>query len=203
MMRCVEFTEKEIVIFNGLIDLIRNGANPYSIKVSDIAKAANIGKGTIYDYFSSKEEAISKALLYSINNELESAHLRIQSRDNFKDMFFEVLTIIEENMQNNLSTINLLLSSGGVHKFYEHLQTEKHDLSNCIKVIDNLVRKLLTVGYKEGIINTKEDHYYQTMAVRGAVASYSGYLSARELFPDKTREDAMESIYRMLVKALN
>lgn len=202
-MNFPEFTEKEIVIFNGLIELLRNGANPYTIKVSDIAKAANIGKGTIYDYFTSKEEVISKALIYSINNELKSVFSKIQSKDNFKDMFFEILLNMEENMKNNLSTINLLLSSGGVNKFYEHLKNENCHISNCFMIIDEMIKQLLRVGIKEGIINTEEDFYYQKLAVRGAVASFSGYLSNPEMHRVKPKEEVMESIYKMLVKALN
>ncbi len=57
-MRGFELQEKEEAIYSGIIALIKRGVNPYSIKVSDIALEANIGKGTIYDYFSSKEEAI-------------------------------------------------------------------------------------------------------------------------------------------------
>jgi hypothetical protein len=47
----VLYSEKKIAIFNGIIELMEKGINPYSIKVSDIARAADVGKGTIYDYF--------------------------------------------------------------------------------------------------------------------------------------------------------
>ena len=46
-MENTRYSEKEIAVFKGLINLMREGANPYSIKVSDIAKAASIGKGTV------------------------------------------------------------------------------------------------------------------------------------------------------------
>ena len=48
------FSEKEEAVFEGIMELLRNGNNPYKITVSEIAKSANIGKGTVYDYFSSK-----------------------------------------------------------------------------------------------------------------------------------------------------
>ena len=61
-------TEKEIAIFDGVIKLIKSGIDPYLIKVQEIAAAANVGKGTIYDYFRTKEEAISKAILYNLQH---------------------------------------------------------------------------------------------------------------------------------------
>ena len=83
-MSYVLHSEKEIAIFKGIIALMEKGANPYSIKVSDIAKEADVGKGTIYDYFDSKEEAISQAILFNMKGEMESAYSRIKDKDSFK-----------------------------------------------------------------------------------------------------------------------
>lgn len=94
-----KYTEKEIAIFNGLIDLIKNGYNPYTIKVSDIAKSADVGKGTIYDYFDSKEEAISKAILYYMEKEVQASYLRIVSKKTFKDKYYELLFIIKDSLR--------------------------------------------------------------------------------------------------------
>lgn len=202
-MRCTEYTEKEIVIFNGLIGLIKDGANPYSIKVSDIAKAANIGKGTIYDYFDSKEEAISKALIFSINNELEMASTRIKSIESFKNMFYEVLNIISESMHNNLSTVNILLTSGGMYDFYEYMADVNPNIKRCMTVIDTLIAQILESGYKDGTIKRNENYYYQSSVVRGVIASFSGYFRIRELHPNVSEDEAKDCAYKMLIKALN
>ena len=76
-----KYSDKEIVIFNSVINLIREGENFYTIKVSDIARSADIGKGTMYDYFVSKEETISKALMYYMNKEMEIAYKRIIEKE--------------------------------------------------------------------------------------------------------------------------
>ena len=149
------YSEKEIAIFKGLISLMKKGANPYSIKVSDIAEAANIGKGTIYDYFDTKEEVISKAIIYNMSNEIKNAFKRVKSKDNFKDRFYEVLNIIEENLENRLSTLNILLSAGGIEKFYEYLLDAEYNIREFISVINKEIIDLLNMGVKEGIINTK------------------------------------------------
>ena len=41
------YSEKEIAVFKGIIALMEKGINPYSIKVSDITKAANIARNNL------------------------------------------------------------------------------------------------------------------------------------------------------------
>ena len=75
-----DLAQKEIAIFEGIIRLIKEGINPYTIKVSDIAKQADVGKGTLYEYFKTKEEAISKAILFYIGRGLEEAYQAVKSQ---------------------------------------------------------------------------------------------------------------------------
>ncbi len=203
MIEEIKYSEKEISIFNGLIKLMKEGANPYSIKVSDIATASNVGKGTIYDYFDSKEEAISKAIIYNINNEIKAGLTRMNSKENFKDKFYEILQIIADNWENNLSTFNILLSAGGIQEFYEYLIDDKYDLSRCISIFNSVIEELLQLGIKEEIINTAESKYYQIMAVQSATSGFTHYISRKNLYKDISMEEAMDTAYRLLIKSLN
>ena len=55
--------EKARRMFQAVIELIQDNADLSTIKVSDITTRAGIGKGTAYEYFSSKEEILTLALL--------------------------------------------------------------------------------------------------------------------------------------------
>ena len=197
------YSEKEISIFNGLITLTKNGINPYNVKVSDIAKAADVGKGTIYDYFSSKEEAISKALIYNINNELEDGSLRVISKKTFKEKFYEILKVIAEGMESNLCSFNILLSSGGLQEFYDYLVKEKYDLSEFKLKIDNVIDDLLSIGFAEEVISIKEGEYYQRMAIRSCIAGFSHYIGRKNLYKEISVEEGMDVAYRLILKTLN
>lgn len=198
-----KYSEKEITIFKGVISLTKEGINPYNIKVSDIAKAADVGKGTIYDYFSSKEEAISKAILYNINNEINSGYDRIMSKKYFKEKYYEILEMIIEGIGNSLASFNILLSSGGLHEFYKFLIDEKCDLSEFVLKIDYIIDDLLRIGISEEIITTKENKYYQRMAIRSCVTGFSYYVRSKDLHGDIDSKEAMDVSYRLLLKTLN
>lgn len=203
-MNGVLYSEKEIAIFNGIIALMGRGANPYSIKVSDIAEAADVGKGTIYDYFASKEEAISQAILYKIDREVETAYSRIKDKDGFRAKFYEGLHIIAECMDNNMSTLRMLLSLGGLQEFYEYLREYKCDLSNYLFKIHDLFDHLLDIGIKEGVIRDRVgDYYYRNMAISSALIGFSQYFHQRNFTNEVDIEDAMEASYMLLIKALN
>lgn len=197
------YSEKEIAIFNGFIQLIKEGRSPYTIKVSDIAKAANIGKGTLYDYFSSKEEAISMALYYFIDREVHSICERIKSKNTFKEKFYEILFIITENLERNISTINVFLSTGNIHEFYRCIEDERFATNKMLNLLNNVMEHLLETGYTEGIINAKHDKFYQMMAMRGSLSGFSHYLSRRSIYKGITLEKAMDTAYKLLLKTLS
>ena len=50
------YTAREEKIFHGVLRLAADGAELSQLKVQDIADASGMGKGTLYDYFRSKEE---------------------------------------------------------------------------------------------------------------------------------------------------
>ena len=124
------YSEKEIAVFKGIIALMEKGINPYSIKVSDIANAANIGKGTIYDYFTSKEEAISQAILFGIRNEIEIVYSRVKDKEGFKNKFYELLHIIAECIDSNIYIFRVLLSDGESRNFMNIYRTTNRTYPN-------------------------------------------------------------------------
>ncbi len=197
------YSEKQVAIFKGIIDLMEKGINPYSIKVSDIAKAANIGKGTIYDYFTSKEEAISQAILFGIRNEIEVVYSRVKDKEGFKEKFYEILHIIAECIDNNIYIFRVLLSDGGIQKFYEYLSDYKHDLSQYITRINQIFDHLLETGFKEKVICRVENSYYRYMAISSAIMGFSQYFGYRNFNHEISIQEAMAASYKLLIKALN
>ena len=67
---------KKEKIFEGVMRLAREGADLRLVTVQQIADAAGIGKGTLYEYFSSREEIIAATLMYAVDAELERVRAR-------------------------------------------------------------------------------------------------------------------------------
>lgn len=196
------YTDKELAIFNGVIDLIKRGANIYSVTVSEIAKASGVGKGTIYEYFRTKEEVISKAILYNMKREVEHAIERVEQKKSFKDRYYEALEIIVENFDNKFSTINLLLSTGNFNELYEYMIDEKQLIAAYTSKIESIIDRLLLMGYEEGIIAIEESQYYKRMVIISSIAGFINYINNRERYLDIDTQKAMDLCYKMVIKAL-
>ena len=56
MMTSPSYKEKELLIMRALLRLLSGGMSIAEIKTSDIAQEAGIGKGTLYNYFDTKED---------------------------------------------------------------------------------------------------------------------------------------------------
>ena len=67
-MRDNKKTDKVIAIYHAVEDIIAEGVDLATMRVSDIAAKAGIGKGTTYEYFTSKEELVVKAMIYLVDS---------------------------------------------------------------------------------------------------------------------------------------
>lgn len=198
----MDYLEKEITIFEGLINLIESGENPYTITVSDIAKSANIGKGSLYDYFSSKKEIISQALVYFVESEIEIACNRIKSRETFKEKFYEILFLIVESLDRNASIIDAFLSAGSSRGFYKDLLGENYSTKYLLDKINQAMEDLLEVGYNEGVVNKDIDNFYKIMAIRGSISGFSHYVYKRKMYEGIDVDRAMDTAYTLLLRSL-
>ena len=62
--------EREIALYEAALRLIASGVNPAAMKVQQIADEAGIGKGTVYEYFASKEEILHGMALHCFDTEI-------------------------------------------------------------------------------------------------------------------------------------
>ena len=62
--------ERETALYEAALRLIARGVNPAAMKVQQIADEARIGKGTVYEYFASKEEILHGMALHCCETEI-------------------------------------------------------------------------------------------------------------------------------------
>jgi len=64
-----EYTPKEIAVFEAVMRLAGRGADLAAVKVQQIADEAGMGKGTLYEYFTSKDEILQGTASWCIGQE--------------------------------------------------------------------------------------------------------------------------------------
>ncbi|MBC7088292.1 MAG: TetR/AcrR family transcriptional regulator [Tissierellales bacterium] len=201
-MKSRKYNNKEIAVFDGLFTLLKQGKNLYNIKVSEIAKAANIGKGTIYDYFDSKEEAIYMALLYYINNEMTQILKEIEKIQPFKEKIYKLFEIIEQNIEGKYSTIKTLLSAGDIETMYNIFEEDENLIDLFMDYMAKISSNIISSGEKEGNINIEHSYYYKRSAIKCILIEFASYVSHKDCYSDVTTDMAKDVAYTQLIKML-
>ncbi len=201
-MKANTHSEKEILIFNAVTKLINDGTKIHTIKVADIAKVAGIGKGTIYDYFKSKEEILEKAILYHMNEELYKALEEIKSSCDFKSKYYKILEMTQNNIVNYHSSANLL-SSVGTYELKEVLVNNIEEVKNRENIINKTINDIVNLGIKEGIIKNQDDKTYQEQVFKSTIMGFAHYIVCENIIDTLEIEKGKDRAYKLLIKGLN
>lgn len=62
---------RQAAVYEAALRLVGQGVNPATMTIQQLADAAGIGKGTVYEYFSSKEEILHGLAVYCFERENE------------------------------------------------------------------------------------------------------------------------------------
>ncbi len=119
--------EKEILILENASEIFAQKGYA-NTNIIDIAKKSNIGKGTIYNYFESKEDMFLKVIKYQLDKFLSTIMKSLNGINNIK-VYLE--TYIEKSLdyysQNSYSFDILLWSSKSLlDKAMETIQETQH-----------------------------------------------------------------------------
>ena len=84
-----EYSPKEVLILDAAAALLaENAASVGSLKVADIAARAGIGKGTVYEYFPSKEEILRESIIRFVTLRFEEEWARAYEKPTFKECIY-------------------------------------------------------------------------------------------------------------------
>ncbi len=152
-----KYSNKELSVFQGVLKLYNEGHVFESLRMQDIADASGIPKGTIYEYFSSKEEIIAKAILYNIATELTNITRKIAEKTTFQDKLFSVFDWLIHNHMNK--SLILLFSAddksaGQMHSILKENGNGK--LCGGAAYI-NILASIIDTGIQEGILSRQDN----------------------------------------------
>lgn len=165
---------KRVAIFNAAIKLLESTANHSDIKISDIAKDASVGKGTVYEYFDSKNELLQLAVIYGIEQQfLELKNLKVDG--GFRESFSIVMESLDRKVMNSLIFSKALIFRQPAN----NLHSLEEDLSNTVTrlkiVVYDIFRILSEKAADEGLIKsdfTDSDLYFIIGGIVMVIVNY-------------------------------
>lgn len=191
------YTEKEIDVFFAILELIKNGADFRSITVSEIASAAGIGKGTVYEYFSSKNDMVAKAIVYILSNELKQYLNSSLSADSFEDKIGAVIRTVADNRDNKCSLLSLLISNLAFDNFKNAIN-EKNVL-----YLDDMTNSIINDIFESGIREEKISNRHDSEFVRYTMISALGGVMALSFNPILDHRYSFEQVKNYAVRLIS
>lgn len=142
MMGEGELAPKVTATYQAVIELLMEGVDVSSLTVSEITGRAGIGKGTVYDYFSSKEEMIAGALFYEIENSCGALYELLKKEETLYDKMNLILIKMEERVATIgcfVRVLHLMLDHSAVGcELRKKIQNKRPDqllLTDLIKMV--------------------------------------------------------------------
>ena len=148
---------KVLLMYEAVVEMIGEGYDVNKMKVSDITARAGIGKGTAYEYFSSKEEIITRAIAYDVWKKREYLRSLVKGAGNFKEKFDKMLDYLI-NSYGERETFCLLVRIGtGSYEISEPLRKEYEKMQQSMdcESMEKIVDMLMQQGVEEGVIKDR------------------------------------------------
>lgn len=146
------YTEKQQRIFGAVLDLAKQGENLYTVKVQDIATAAGVGKGTLYEYFDSKEEILVHTMLWCLEKELSELRASITPGGSFEEDLEALQRCVAERIRLQGGVYWLIMSSFSANDLPELAERYKTEMEQRDAEGRAIKAGLIAKGRAEGRI---------------------------------------------------
>ena len=198
------WSEKEISVFNGVLSLCKEGKKIYNITVQEIAKAANMGKGTLYEYFSSKEEIILNAMLYFLWQDNIKAETIAHSSITFREKIHSLYSLVENSFENGFALVSQFAFSDGILNIPQLISSHRDFVDEVMAFRRDVIVKILQSGEAEGVISLDFDSEYIAMAIKANLALLGGCQHLPQCSETVCQiEQKKQTAYTLLLKSLN
>lgn len=202
IMREEKKNDKVTAIYKAVQELVEEGADFRNIRVSDVSEKAGIGKGTTYEYFTSKEEMIVKAVSYSSYCMVTRVLAEMEKEPSFKGKFMILLKELEEKIKQRACIFRYLnmISEEGVYKelYAERINDVEAQKSHPKRVVTYLVEE----GIKEGVLGKYFSKQYMEMSIFSKVIAFAMYMDADVMDEVCDKEEMKQQLYEGLCREL-
>lgn len=167
-------SKKELLCQTAMQLISENPSDLSAVTVSAVAAAAGIGKGTVYEYFSSKDELLCEAVLFHMRGLMAEIGDIADSGDTFNTKLKVMLeAVIRAESGSGMLMRFLLESSGGQDKQFicEGLRRFRDEnMERTVEVVGRLIRQ----GIEEKEVSediTEADVWYCCISIAGFITT--------------------------------
>lgn len=195
--------EKEILIYNAVIDIIKEQGFHTNIKISDIAEKAGIGKGTVYEYFKNKDEILTGSIMYLLQTSMKDIlNDSIQDDLDFRETLINHIQKVLTTLSYNIGFHSLLVPQNVGCML-------SSDMKNQIKAMVQEMRArhkeifndIINKGILEGVILEDIDEFNIGVAKTTIMSSIVEYIHTMKN-SDYSEDEFASKLYNVVVKIL-
>lgn len=187
-------------MYDAVVCLIKEDCDFASMKVSDITNRAGIGKGTAYQYFTSKEELVVKALLHDIYAQTMTVKDEVAETEGFENKFMVLLNYISDHRDNIMTFVALIRIVTGSLDTSSAYRKEYLRMDNPGKeYMESLIKWFLSFAEQENLL--KETSFdYRSASLMAHIMEYVILIHGTSVGDD---ERTKEFIYNGFIRSLN
>ncbi|QNM06268.1 TetR/AcrR family transcriptional regulator [Qiania dongpingensis] len=196
-----ELSGKKEAIYGSVWNIYVGGKDLGLIRMGEISEASGIPKGTIYEYFRTKDQLIAEAVIWSIGQEVSALCERVEKAENFDQKWDMVLEWVRSPAAQSILMIDFI--SGD--KMPESLKGELMRLHRETCCGDDtavrVMNTLLEAGQRDGVLESRGSHLARRSILYSAIAPVLMYGKKREEFKDTPWEEVKAYSKKLLVVA--
>lgn len=197
-----KYPPKVKAMYEAVLSLFSSGRELSTLKVSEITAKAGIGKGTAYEYFSTKEEMIVGAIQYEAERHVSIIFELIQNGQSFQEIIFQGLDMLEANHEKygGFVMIEKIIRDGTItgSGLLDELARRKEECGTASRFTEKLFR----LAAERGLIQER-DAFKVWSAILSQFAVYAFYLTHQELAAGIGPEQVRKLVYENIIKLLN
>lgn len=202
-----KYAAKELLIFDGFKKIVTDNSNVENIKVSDIAKAAGIGKGTVYEYFKSKDEIIAKSIIYIFKVEIKNTIEAIKEVSTFREQCNHLFHYSISSGKFIFPSLRILYNQVIPTELNNILLEDIDEILELKTQLFNLLDYIINTGIDENIIDKNLSRDYQRYVLISSAMGILNKINASHfqqinLNEDRSIDTQKEFAYTMILKSL-
>ena len=164
--------KKARLMFEAVIGYVHEKIDPGSLTVQDITARAGVGKGTAYEYFSSKEELIALALFFDYGLRILELQELLEKKKNFEEKMLGLLDWLHDNKSYHMTFVKMIQISAGDEGVCQMLQTRipQDVFDGMHSYLMEEGDALMEEGYEQGYF-AETDKVKRRLALAGMVVN--------------------------------